>query len=202
MNILRFACGAESPPFSGSFGDWVRENIKAMGGYALGHGKSGTANELKYRVIVFDLNGGVVMPKMPDGSPARCLTCPCAGSAGRKELRGVVMDPRHGQRIIVTCYPSEVSADATRKVASATPDVASATKAVAGRPVRNDQERRSCFVHGDFEGLDCPKCQVRNDPAEHLKCNRHGRFEGVECPRCLTDAIRQAHEEDAVDAER
>jgi len=129
MNILRFACGAESPPYKGSFPEWVQNEIKSvMSGYALGHRR----NDGRYRVIVFDLNGGLKSPRMPDGGgPASCLSCPCAKAAGMKKLNAVPLDPRHGRRIIVTCYPEEVSApdrspaertglgDATRKVASA-----------------------------------------------------------------------------------
>jgi hypothetical protein len=37
VNILRFACGAESPPFEGSFRDWVKGEIKVRKGFAVGH---------------------------------------------------------------------------------------------------------------------------------------------------------------------
>ena len=108
MNILRFACGAESPPYKGSFPEWVQKEIKSvMSGYALGHRR----DDGRYRVIVFDLNGGLKSPQMPDGGgPASCLSCPCAKAAGMKKLNAVPLDPRHGRRIVITCYPQEVSA--------------------------------------------------------------------------------------------
>jgi len=83
MNVLRFACGAESPPYKGSFPEWVQKEIKSvMNGYALGHRR----NDGRYRVIVFDLNGGLKSPRMPDGGgPASCLSCPCAKAAGMKK---------------------------------------------------------------------------------------------------------------------
>ena len=136
MNKLRFACGAESPPFEGSFQDWVKGQIKAHKGHAVGRQR----HDGRYRVVTWDLNGGIVIPRMPNGETAPCLSCPCAKEAGRRELKAKPLDPRHGRRIVITCYPE------------ATPG-----------PVRNDQVRASCFLHGDFEGFDCPKCQVRND---------------------------------------
>ena len=177
MNFLRFECGAVSPPFEGSFEEWVRQQIKDLGGYALGRRK----DDGRLRVMVFDLNGGITRPRLPNGDGAPCLSCPCVGSSGRKELNGVPIDPRHGRRIVITCYPREVSGgeidrlveDATRKVAPATQDVASKCQTCHGdqylQPcdacgtVRNDQECRSCFIHGDFEESTCPKCPVRND---------------------------------------
>ena len=154
MNFLRFECGAVSPPFEGSFEEWVRQQIKDLGGYALGRRK----DDGRLRVMVFDLNGGITRPRLPNGDGAPCLSCPCVGSSGRKELNGVPIDPRHGRRIVITCYPREVSGveidrlveDATRKVASSA-------------AVINDREIRNCFIHGYFEEADCPKCSVRND---------------------------------------
>jgi hypothetical protein len=106
VNILRFTCGAESPPFEGSFRDWVRSQAKDLKGYALGRRR----HDGRYRVITWDLNGGLVMPRMPGGPPAPCLRCPCAKEAGRRELKAKPLDPRHGRRIVITCYPDEVSA--------------------------------------------------------------------------------------------
>lgn len=152
MNILRFACGAVSPPFEGSFEEWVQAQIKDLKGYALGRRK----DDGRLRVMVFDLNGGITTPRMPNGDRAPCLNCPCVGESGRKELRGVPIDPRHGRRIVVTCYPSEACASCgkyvypTGKHACATPDVAPATPRVA--------EIVECFRHGLYEGLDCPMC--------------------------------------------
>lgn len=169
MNILRFACGAVSPPFEGSFRDWVKGEIKAHKGFAVGHQR----HDGRYRVIAYDLDGQSVTPRMPNGQVAPCLTCPCPKEAGRREIEAKRVDLRGIRRIVVTCYPEDVSVpdrspaertglgDATPKVASATADVAPATPRVAA--VRNDQTRSSCFLHGDFEGFDCPQCPVRND---------------------------------------
>lgn len=192
MNVLRFACGAESPPFDGSFEDWVLGEIKRMKGYALGRRRG----DGRLRVVVFDLNGGLTMPRMPrTGSFAPCLGCPCSGEAGRKVLHGVPLDPRHGRRLIVTCYPREVSvdsqggvksphpADATRKVASATPDVASATKGVAGatRGVAGVVHGKTCqrVPHGSLPG-DWKRGWLHHESSNHpFECD------GVSyCGRC------------------
>jgi hypothetical protein len=158
VNILRFACGAVSPPFEGSFRDWVEGEIKAHKGYAVGRKR----HDGRYRVIAYDVDGQSMTPRMPKGQVAPCLNCPCPREAGRREVEAKRVDLRGIRRIIVTCYPEEVSAkdrspaertgldDATRKVASP-------------GPVRNDQEHKSCFIHGDFESFDCPQCPVRND---------------------------------------
>lgn len=114
------------------------------------------------RVIAYDLDGQSLTPRMPNGQVAPCLACPCPKEAGRREVEAKRVDLRGIRRIVVTCYPEEVSApvldgaiekildDATRKVASAP-------------PVRNDRAISKCFVHGDFDGFDCPQCSVRND---------------------------------------
>jgi len=54
VNILRFACGAVSRPFEVSFQDWVGRR----------------RHDGRYRVIAYDLDGRLVMPRMPGGRPA------------------------------------------------------------------------------------------------------------------------------------
>jgi len=114
----------------------VKGEIKARKGFAVGHQRQ----DGRYRVIAYDLDGQSLTPRMPNGQTAPCLVCPCPKEAGRREIEAKRVDLRGIRRIVVTCYPEEVSA-----------------------PVRNDQEKASCFIHGDFEGFDCPQCSVRND---------------------------------------
>ena len=106
QHFLRFACGAVSPPFAGSFRDWVKGEIKARKGFAVGHQRQ----DGRYRVIAYDLDGQSLSPRMPDGRRSPCLTCPCPKEAGRREVEAKRVDLRGIRRIVVTCYPEEVSA--------------------------------------------------------------------------------------------
>lgn len=154
-HVLRFACGAVSPPFEGSFEGWVRENIKAMKGYALGHRRQ----DGRHRVTVWDLDRETITPTLPDGTPAHCLTCPCPKEAGRREIEGKPKRSSPFRQLMVLCYPEEVSVDTLVEAA-----IDDATRKVASDyPVINDRQICKCFIHGDFEGFECPKCAVRND---------------------------------------
>jgi hypothetical protein len=104
VNVLRFACGAVSGPFEESFENWVRENIKAMKGYALGHRRK----DGRYRVMVWDLDGETIKPTLPDGAPAPCLSCPCPKEAGRLRVAGKPKRSSPFRQIKVLCYPEEV----------------------------------------------------------------------------------------------
>lgn len=171
---LRFECGAVSPSFKGSFEAWVRENVKALKGFALAHRRQ----DGRYRVISYDLDGQSLSPRMPDGRRSPCLTCPCPKEAGRREVDAKRVDLRGIRRIVVTCYPEEVSAGATRKVAFATPDVARATPRVAGLHGAGQCEKiehggRTGYLHGpeddspyDVDGLKyCGRCHCWIPPA-------------------------------------
>ena len=104
MNKLRFECGAESPPFEGSFETWVRGQIKDLKGYALGHRRK----DGRYRVMVWDLDRETLTPRLPDGTAAHCPTCPCPKEAGRREVVGKPKRSSPFRQIKVLCYPEEV----------------------------------------------------------------------------------------------
>lgn len=98
-------CGAVSPPFEGSFPDWVRGQIKDLKGYALGHRRK----DGRYRVMTWDLDRETITPWLPDGTPAHCLTCPCPKEAGRLRVAGKPKRSSPFRQIKVLCYPEEVS---------------------------------------------------------------------------------------------
>lgn len=103
--ILRFACGAESPPIDGSLAEYAKKQVKTHDGYAIGHRR----HDGRYRVVTFDTNGGVTIPKLPDGRYPGCLSCPVPKKAGRRQFNAKPEHPTHGRRIVVACYPEEVS---------------------------------------------------------------------------------------------
>lgn len=103
--VLRFACGALSGPFEGSFRDWVKGEIKARKGYAVGHQR----HDGRYRVMVWDVDRETLTPRHADGTPAHCLSCPCPREAGRREVVGKPKRSSPFRQIMVMCYPEEVS---------------------------------------------------------------------------------------------
>lgn len=109
LTYLRFDCGARLPA-SGYIKAGHEWGTNAKYVHEKQNGPP-PRKDGRYRCVVFDMNGGISVPKLEDGRSAPCLSCPCRRSAGTKELRCMPEDPRHGWRFMVVCYPRELTAD-------------------------------------------------------------------------------------------
>lgn len=106
---LLFECGARLPQEG-----FLRESWEKS---AQAEGSKPRKKDGRYRLVVFDSQGkNYTRPRTPGGNTAPCLGCPFPTKAGRKEVE--CMSENHDpsrpvsvqMRIVIMCYPEEVTA--------------------------------------------------------------------------------------------